>query len=300
VADRATSNYAWTELTLLSMLHMRPAQDIPAFTDRATAGGASQPWLRQLINANRAFDVARAEGYTIVNIGPGIDHVVLRGADVVLTPPGLSDFEILLLTSTALAGTLATVDEAFFARDQRDQVLWSLDQIEEIAASDPGGRLVIGHVMSPHLPAVFNADGSLRVDPFDSTYYLDFRALTEQSRDQWNAAFRAQVEHLNRLVIEVLQSVVEENPRATIVLMSDHGSGSEFRADTLDTDIEERFSTLFAARTPGEPSPFSADQTPVNVFTALFNARFGLDLPRQPDSSYAGYLEFTPLPDAGR
>jgi hypothetical protein len=93
---------------------------------------------------------------------------------------------------------------------------------------------------------------------------------------------------------------VEANPRATIVLMSDHGSGSEFRADTLDTDIEERFSTLFAARTPGEPSPFSVDQTPVNVFTALFNARFGLDLPRQPDSSYAGYLEFTPLPDAGR
>lgn len=58
------------------------------------------------------FDLVRKAGYGVVSISPVIDHVVLRGADRVLTPPGLTDVEILLLTSTALAGTLATIDNA--------------------------------------------------------------------------------------------------------------------------------------------------------------------------------------------
>lgn len=178
--------------------------------------------------------------------------------------------------------------------------MWSLATIQAETSSDVDGRLIIGHVMSPHLPAVFNTDGSLRVEPFDSTYYSDFRALTDRTREEWNAAFRSQVDHPNRLVVSALEGIVQANPEATIVVMSDHGSGSKYRADTLDTDIEERFSTLFAARMPDLRNPFEDDQTPVNVFSALLNARFGLDLPRQRDVSYSGYLDLTAVPASSR
>lgn len=296
VSEGARSNYAWTELTLLSMLHMQPAQDISAFADRAALGGSSQPWLRDLTNDNPVFELVRDAGYRVVTVAPSIDHVTLRSADVVYTPPGLSDFEVLLLSSTALAGTASIVDPTFFARDQRDQVLWSLETIERVASNRPGGRLILGHVMSPHLPAVFNQDGSLRAIPFDHTFYLDFRALVGTAREEWARAYAGQVEYLNLLVLDTLDRVISRNPDATIVLMSDHGSGSEYRADTLDTDLPERFSTLFAARTPGLRDVFSADQTPLNLFPALLNARLGLQLPMKSDGSYAGYLDLVPLP----
>ncbi len=289
VADAAEANYAWTELTLLSMLHMQHVHDIEGFATITAGDGPLQPALRNLASDNPAFGLLREAGYRVTTVAPNIDHVVLHSPDTTVVPPGLSDFEIHLMSSTAIAGMVSIIDHEFFARDHRSQVLWGLDTVEELATTAPGGRLIVGHVLSPHMPAVFRADGSLRPVPFDHTFHYDFRALTDTPRELWAASFREQVEYLDARVIELLDEVIRSNPRATVILMSDHGSGSEFDATTLDTDLEERYAILFAARTPSEGPIFTSDQTPVNVFPALLGERLDRAFPRQPDARYFGY-----------
>jgi len=57
----------------------------------------------------------------------------------------------------------------------------------------------------------------------------------------------------------------------------------------------KRGTASFAARTPGHEGLFATDQTPVNIFAPMLDRYLGIDVPRQPDTSYLGYLELTPL-----
>lgn len=294
VSEGAQSNYAWTELTLLSMLHMEHAAEIDAFSDRAI-GSESQPWLRELTAANPVFAVAREAGYEIATIATSIDHVTLTSADTVLTPPGPSDFEGHLMRSTALAGAISLADPDWFASWQRDQVLWGFDALTRLASTPGIGRLIVAHVLSPHMPAVLNEDGSLRPVAFDEDFHADFRALTDIARDEWRDAFVGQLQYVNRRALEAVDRIIAANPRTDVVVMSDHGTGSSYRPDATGSHAEERYSTLFASRTPGIENPFSDDQAPVNVFQRWFNARLGTDLPDRPNTAYAGYLDLVPL-----
>ena len=297
VATDARANYAWTELTLLSMLHMEHANRIDAFTDRG-GDGRSQPWLSDLTNQNPVFDIVRKSGYEVAAIGTNIDHVTLKSADEVRRPPGLTDFDLHLLRSTALSGMISAVDPAFFARSHREQVLWSIETLEQEASDPSGGRLLIAHVLSPHMPAVFESDGSLRVVRFDHDFYDDFRALGSQDLDAWNAAFVGQVEFVNTRTLQALDAIIAGNPNADLVVFSDHGSGSRYRPDVPDRDADERYSILFAARTPGVPTPFANDQTPINIFPRWLNARLGLTLAEREDDAFSGYLDLVPIADA--
>jgi hypothetical protein len=294
VSEGAHSNYAWTELTLLSMLHMAHATEIDAFTDHASRP-ESQPWLRELTAANPAFALAREAGFEITTIATNIDHVTLTSADVLLTPPGPSDFESHLMRSTALAGAISVVDPGWFAGWQRDQVLWGFDTLTELASTPATGRLIVAHVLSPHMPAVLNADGSLRTVVFDEDFHADFRALTDVAQDDWRDAFVGQLRYVNRRTLEAVDRIIDANPETDVVVMSDHGTGSSYRPDAPGRHAEERYSTLFASRTPGIETPFSDDQAPVNVFQRWFNARLGTDLPDRPSTAYAGYLDLVPL-----
>ena len=294
VSERAHANYAWTELTLLSMLHMEHATEIDVFTDLATRS-ESQPWLRELTAANPAFALARQAGYEIATIATNIDHVTLTSADTVITPPGPSDFESHLMRSTAVAGAIGMVDPDWFAGWQRSQVLWSFDTLTRLASTTGTGRLIVAHVLSPHMPAVFNADGSLRPVAFNESFHADFRALTDIAADDWRDAFVGQLEFVNTRTLAAVDRIIGANPDADVVVMSDHGTGMHYRPDHPRQLAEERYSTLFASRTPGIETPFSDDQTPVNVFPRWFNARLGTDLPDRPGTAYAGYLDLTPL-----
>ena len=55
------------------------------------------------------------------------------------------------------------------------------------------------------------------------------------------ARYREQVEYLNQRVTQLIDRVTAGNPTATVIIMSDHGSGSEFDATTRGGEVEERY-----------------------------------------------------------
>jgi hypothetical protein len=152
------------------------------------------------------------------------------------------------------------------------------------------------------MPAVLERDGSLSPVPYTDEFFFDSRANLGTSIEAFVAAYTDQLLALNERVIAMLDTVVAENPEAAVILFSDHGSAAHFETQDIDSDLDERFSSLFAARTPGHDDVFTESQTPVNVFPRLFNAYFGTDLPLQADATYFGVTTLTlvELADAPR
>jgi len=297
VAERSRANYTLTQLTLSSMLHMQHLVDLAGYQPVSSLEVPEEPTVRNLINNNPVFELLGAEGYRTISILPGVERVSIRSADVVHDSGTVSEFECHLLRWTAGGALWEMGAPGFMARQHHARVTDGLSLVEEILTNDEprGGRFLMAHILSPHKPAVFNRDGTVRLVPSSASFFYD--GPTAESATEFRAAFQGQIAHLNDRVHSVLASVVEHNPEAVILVMSDHGSASQFDGSDLNSDLDERFGNLFAARTPGRSGVFTEWETPVNVFPDLLNSYFGLKLPRRSDATWAGVVQFTEVPN---
>jgi len=300
VAARSRSNYAWTQLTMASMLHGCHVQQLDAYAAIAQARVPENPTMRNLLNRNPVFEQFRESEYRVVTLSPGIERITLHEADDHLHDERLSEFEYHLLRSTALDRLLWAIDPSFILGQHRERVLWGLDTVERVASEPSGGRLILAHYISPHMPAVFRADGSLRVTSYTTDVFVDRRASTDATVEDWTGPYRDQLGYLNERLIGVIDAVVAGNPDAFVIVLSDHGSAVEWRDDTLDTDHDERHATLFAARTPGFRDLFTDDQTPVNLFPPIMNALLDADVALQPNLTFAGLFDLVEIENPDR
>jgi len=155
VAERSTSNYMFTELTLTSMFHMTPVPELEELQPVFAGTSYGHPLLRNTLNDNPTFELLREHGYRVVTSGPGYEHVALRTADVYLDDGQLNDFEYELLRSTVLAQLLLGAEPSFFADQKRDRVRSGIEQFRSGTADIGGPTFAFIHIPAPHLPVVF-------------------------------------------------------------------------------------------------------------------------------------------------
>lgn len=297
VASRSRSNYLGTQMTLISMLHMRHLTELPGYLEVSRRAVNEGRRVSELINDGPVLDEFRDEGYETISFASGIERVTLRAVDRFVDSGTLNEFEYHLLRTTLLGDILSQVDPAFMARQHHERVTHSFDELQRIATTDVGGRLMLGHILSPHMPAVFNRDGSLREARFSGSFFADRPIGHDGTMAEYLAAYTNQLAYINDRLLRLVDDVVEHNPEAIVVVFSDHGSQSHFDWEDADTDLDERFSNLFAARTPGAEGLFTDAQTPINVFPSILNAYFGHALPTHEDATYSGILELAEVPN---
>jgi hypothetical protein len=284
VARDSTSNYMFTQLTLASMLHMRPVRDIPELEPVLDGREYGHPRLRNLLNDNPVFDFVRERGYRIATFGPGYEHVALRRADVYLDGGQLNDFEYELLRSTTIERILLSLDPGFLAEQKRDRVLDGFDAFESLGQATTDAPLfAFVHLPVPHFPVVFAADGgAAALPPSGDIYGFDDDDETSES------AYREQLEFVNARTLAALDAVLEGRPpdeQPIMIVMSDHGA--ERRPQVYASDgTPAHYANLFAYRTPGEDDVFPANHSPINTFPRLFNRYFGGELALWPDERY--------------
>ena len=300
VATRSRANYTRTELTLASMFHMRHLMDIPEYRRILAGELGEQPTLRNLINDNPAFDRFRDAGYEVISVAPGIERVTVRASNQLVEGPTINELEFHLVRSTAVGHIVTAIRPDWLAEQHRQRVLSALDAVENLATEETGGRFIFGHILSPHMPAVLREDGSLRPVRFSPYFFEERPESRGESAAEYVDAYLGQLEYLNRRVERMLNRIVEENPEAVVVVMSDHGSSLHFAWGEPDDDLDERFSILMAIRGPGASVAFEDGMTPVNLLTNIFNTYFGASLPMVRDSTYSGVIELeeVPNPDA--
>jgi hypothetical protein len=280
VSRNSRSNYNLTSLTLASMFNMAYVRDV--LLDPPLEPRRQYRALSAAINSGAALDELRSRGYEIVTVPSPFSLVTLYEADRVIENGGVTEFELGLLQIGALRHVLPDVQRDVLVESLRERIRFAFKTMRDLAAErSERPRFVFVHVMAPHPPYVFGADGEDR----------EAQPCFPTDCDLWNGVHlygnypepdvRDQVEFINREVSQATRDVIASSQRDPVVIvMSDHGH----RFD-LD-DRHEMLRSFFIAHTPDHSSLFPASVTPVNLMPRLFNAYFGAALKLVHEDSY--------------
>lgn len=125
------------------------------------------------------------------------------------------------------------------------------------------------------------------IDPPRSYETMDadqYRGTTEE----YINGYRNQVEYINKLVLHAVDEIISnsKNP-PIIVILGDHGPGSQFHWDSTKVScMWERTSNLTAILLPNGSDGLFRAISPVNIFRVILNQYFGTELPLLEDRSY--------------
>lgn len=238
----ATTTYRYTHKTLLAIL-----------TDDTIADGPSSIEEKRDVRERLLLP----PGW--VAIDPPVGHVVLSGGRHV-TPGGFNDFEAHLLGQSALGVVARDWVAILLGESLRGGVEFQFRLLETME-----GR-VFAHVLSPHPPFLYAADGSPRpvsacwpaCDLFDST--VERLGI---SQTQWAQGMGAQLTVLNARVIEAVDSIRADHEDAVVVLFSDHGGRYTYE------DEDEWHRSFLASLTPGFPNLFGESPGPEDILRKL-------------------------------
>jgi len=282
VLDDSRSNYTWTPLTLLSMFNARHVDSMIPPPHPATLDAQ----FRQLMNALReppaTWAPFRQAGYTIATIPSAYTEYGLPAADGYLDSGQLNSFELNLLSETLLANSMPDL----FLDQVRGRTLASIERTRDWSlahANEP--RLLFTHLLIPHAPYVFDADGgAVPLAPcFPGCSAL---SLVRDDAELRESRARAQLEFTDAQVIEIVDSLLAAgDPSPVIILFSDHGSR------LFPDDLGERLENFMAVRWSG-PSPLLADDaTPMEIMPALARQLLGATIPSDPVRYYMSPLD---------
>ncbi|HET6381566.1 MAG TPA: hypothetical protein VFH63_11130 [candidate division Zixibacteria bacterium] len=293
VADRSTANYLKTAHSLASALSA-DYLDQEALRAEAAAPDDWTPLYRRLQGAYPLQEFLDARGYTYLHLGVRRGATVTNSAaDREFVYSGQTEFSTTLRETTLLEG----LDHVFRPGGSFVpggvtglyglQTLYQLRTLEELAETAGGRRYVFAHLLVPHPPYLFHADGSW-VTPEEAEGRTDEQGYAEQVRFVNN--------RLRALLDILLDRPREEWP--IIILMADEGpfprryaedeEGFDWRRATPD-ELFQKFGILTAVLLP-DAGPKEAglypEITPVNVIRAVLRAEFGAELPPLPDRNW--------------
>jgi hypothetical protein len=189
----------------------------------------------------------------------------------------INGFEILLLKTTLSSVLLDRInleeqlDESIRQSHQRE-IIYSLEKLLEIPQSVEGPKFVYAHIVSPHPPFIFGADGNLLVNEPPSPII----------------GYRDQIIYLNTIMQEFISiAFAESETPPIIIIQGDHGAAIDYKV--LEIASTEKLAILNAYYFPGVTSGNLYDQiSPVNTFRFLFKHYFSMEYELLDDLSIYG------------
>ncbi len=291
VAESSTPNYPQTALSLSSMLNMEHLSE----PTESLRGGNNRAPLNIYLHHSEVRYALNAVGYKFVALPTVISFTQIRDADVYynMTFGDVNEFEGVLLSSTLLNLPIQALDLDIPVPSydlQRRYILYSLDTLQDVPAL-PGPKFVFTHILGPHPPFVFDADGN----PIQPDYPFNLRDSTFLGTpDEYVTGYVNETTYLNRRLEEVIEVILSTSERPPIIILQgDHGPANYYDQDKLDVScLRERYSILNAYYFPDQNySALYPSITPVNSFRVIFNQYFGTDLPMLEDRNYFAPLQ---------
>ncbi len=272
VPGAARSNYGQTYLSLASTLNFGYLDAVAAAMGKDAVDRRA---LAYLIDHNALLTLARRSGYRVVGVGS--DYLAttrIPAAEVCLCDRyGLDIVEQAVLYATPLSAL--PLSRWTYVAHQR-KVLDAFDAIETLT-SQSERLFVFAHVIAPHPPFVFMADGTPRESPLPFTFNDgdQFR----QSDDDYLKGYGEQTQFVTRRLISIVETLLNRpGPPPAIVLHGDHGPGR--------TNMTERLGIFAAYYFPDSDVRLEDTVTPINLARALATTYLGVNLPPLADRSY--------------
>ncbi len=282
VADCSMANYVRTEISLGSSLNMTYLQDLDE-TFRPESTSRRLLWNSLKHSAVR-FNLERL-GYQTIAFATGFAWNELTDADQFLSPPpfasGLNEFEAMFIQTT-FARHLSDIGwldpDAIMGRKYRDRFNYIFNSMDDLVKIEDPIFAVI-HVISPHPPFVFDANGN-------PTYPPDFWNENRQyPPDLYAKGYQNQTTYLNKKMLEAIDTLIRgSNTQPIIIIQGDHGPWLQPK--------DKRLWILNAYYLPGHLDALYPSISPVNSFRLVFNLYFGGNYDMLKDVSY-----FSPVPN---
>lgn len=323
VADESRSNYIQTDLSLFSSLNMTYLDFL--IESRGRDARDRTP-LAKMIKENQVINFLREYDYRIIAFQTGYGPTVLNAADILWDSDTdteteldqekpervLNSFENLLLRSSLAVlimdspvigqnlGLMASENPVYSSH--RYRIIYNLSKLKDVPELE-GHKFVFAHILAPHPPFVFEADGHW-IDP-SGIYTLALEGTRfAGSQEEYIEGYRAQVNYINTLVLDAISAILAvSDPAPLIILQGDHGPGAFLDQDSLEnSNTQERFSILNVYYFPdGPPEELYPSISPVNSFRLLFNQIFHTNILLLEDESFFSTLKqpfnFIPIPD---
>jgi len=291
VFDRSRANYAQTELSLAALLNL---DYIQALSPDLTAREGDRSPLSVLMRQNVVRQSLEAAGYRTVAFPTGFGWSEWTDADWYLEPTLSSldrarylgvynPFEGMLLANSMAVVAVEAVqrtgaDLEFPYRMHRATALNTLERLGDDVPGLPGPKLVFAHVIAPHGPWVFDADGNPARNPDPVVGYRD------------------EVVFLNGMLSRVVDRILQlsEVP-PVIILQADTGPGVGLRWEEPPSGetLWARMTIFNAICLPGgDAADVSNELSSVNTFRLVFNQVFDVDLGLLPNRSYFSVWDY--------
>ena len=279
VPANSHANYRATDFSLAATLNMQYLDNLtrevgPDSDDRTPA--------QEMLKEHEVGRFLKSQGYRYYQIaswyGPSRSIAI---ADENLVYGVSSEFESVLNETTILPaidrirGVVSA--EPTFRDRHREGTLFGLRQLRRVATA-PGPKFVFAHILLPHDPYVFKADGSplseaeAKAEP-EQQLYADHLAYTN-----------AQIKELVGYLL-----AGPEQTRPIVIIEGDEGPLMCQSVDCVKNTPEYlriRLGNLIAMYLPGVDEQLSDTFTSVNTFRVVLRDYFGADLDLLPDRSF--------------
>ncbi len=270
-----------TEISLASSLNMQYLQEL---SDKFSPDSTRRGLLWDSLKHNAVRYNFESMGYETITVETEFEWLNIKDSDHYLSPPpissGMTQFEGLFLRTTLAryAQDWGWVDPddllGVSARDRFNTIFNSIDDIARM----PQPTFAYLHLISPHPPFVFDANGN-PTDPAD--FWNDQRLYPGRL---YQKGYVDQAQFLNKKLLQAIDTILAESDvPPVIILQGDHGPWLQPK--------DKRMWILAALHLPGHNDKLYPTITPVNFFRLVFNSYFGGKYEILEDVSY-----FSPVP----
>jgi hypothetical protein len=262
VVPCSRSNYSYTIQAMTSELNMDYLDHLSVSMNNID--------LSHKLKHSRVRTTLSQMGYEFVFFETGYPQIEMMDVDRFIEVDEnvnpIDDFVILFMTTTILRIPVdiheARINEYWDpALERHARRVWSAFEYLQKPMARGKPVFVYAHIISPHNPACFNANGLINF-------------LWEDDPEATKSTYR----YINDEVVATISAILdysEEEP--IIILQSDHGNG----------DYEYANLNLSAYYLPdGGDEWLYPTITPVNTFRVIFNHYFGYELPLLEDLSF--------------
>jgi hypothetical protein len=287
VAEQSRPNYPQTELSLASTINMDYLDTFAADLQNTD----NRNPLTDILQDSTLRDALGRAGYQFVALPSAAMFAQFRDADMYLSM-GMSDineFEGLLLSTTVLTLPIEkfNLNVPIPSYDlHRQTIVYELETLKSIPDM-PGPKFVFAHILAPHPPFVFDADGN----PIESDrpYNMGDAGGFQGTDEEYAQGYVNTVKYLNREMKQVIATILEKSSTPPIIIIQgDHGPGDHYNTLKLDKNcLWERYSILNAYYFPNQDyTALYPEITPVNSFRVVLNSYFGANLKKLEDRNY--------------
>lgn len=287
IADASYANYHWTLFSIASSLNFMYLDDLAAAMGPDTLS-LTPP--EAMIENNRLFAQLKLQDYQIITFADGYAPIDITSGDVYFSPSRwmLNAFQNEVFNTTPLPALFRALALRSPYDLHREHVLFALDHLADMS-SHAGPKLVFAHIIAPHPPFVFDAQGAA-VQPTANFSLLDGSQFQESaSRQEYIHGYREQTAYvLERLRLEVERILAQSERPVVMVIQADHGPGAYWDIRSAEnTDLHERMAIFNAYYfSDGNYAALYPEITPVNSFRVVLNAYLNTTLELLPDRNY--------------